>query len=63
MDIDVRMVRESSWLSSPVPEGGWHGRMGAEKAGSREPVDAMPEWLLFLQADNEEPLALCAGKR
>lgn len=26
-------------------------------------MDAMPEWLVFLQADSEEPLAFCAGKR
>lgn len=64
MGVAVRMVRGSSWLSSPVPEGGWQGRVGAEKAGSRERwMLSMQEWLVFLQADNEEPLALCAGKR
>lgn len=41
MGVDVRMVRGSSWLSSPIPEGGWQGRVGAEKAGSRERMDAI----------------------
>lgn len=39
------------------------GRVGTEKAGSRGLVDATPEWLVFLPADSEEPLAFCAGKR
>lgn len=38
------------------------GRLRRQVPGSIW-ILSTPEWLVFLQADNEEPLALCAGKR
>lgn len=60
----VGMERESSWLSSPGPEGGC--RVRAKKAGSRELVEESEchtRVVGLSSADSEEPLAFCAGRR